>query len=198
MGLIIKLCGLRRPVEVALAVDLAVDLVGFVLAPSKRQVQPDQARSLAAGLPAHIPGVGVFRTIDHAALTAVQTAGLGWVQGAPVPGLVLPPGLVLLPAIQDGPELGARVAAARPVGTELVLIDGAQAGAGETADWSRVHAATRQRPFVLAGGLHPDNLGAAVRALSPAGVDVSSGIEGAPGVKDLRRMRAFVQVARSI
>jgi len=77
-----------------------------------------------------------------------------------------------------------------------VLLDGARAGHGETADWSRVAAVARTRPVVLAGGLRPDNIAGAIRVVRPIALDVSSGVETSPGVKDAGLVRAFVAAVR--
>ncbi len=196
-----KICGLRAAAEVDAAVEAGADAVGFVFARSKRQVSAEEARPLLARVPPFVARVGVFRWPGAMQLRRVlEQVELDAVQLYPPAGAALPEfrassggGLRCLPAFCDSSDLPGRVDATAPEG--LVLLDGGSPGEGEVADWARIARIAARRRVVLAGGLDPENLADALRAVRPWGVDVSSGVESAPGVKDLGRIRAFVQAA---
>lgn len=194
----VKVCGLRHHADVEAAVAAGADAVGFVLAPSPRRVTAQQARSLGEGL--EVLRVGV--TVDLApeeVLPAVEAAGLDAIQphGAhrrEAAEVATSAGLmVLYPIAVRGPvDLGTA-----PPGS-IPLLDTydreAHGGTGRPFDWSLVVGV--QERFVLAGGLHPDNVEEAIREVAPWGVDASSGLESAPGVKDPDLIRAFVESAK--
>ncbi len=196
----IKTCGLTREADVRLADRLGVDAVGFIFAPrSRRHVTIETARDLARAAGPYVTTVGVFespnlddvhRAIDRVGLDVVQLHGtidacwlpdLDW-RVRIVRGLPYQPGLE-----PDDPEL------ARYHG---ILLDGLVSGAGETFDWGQAQAWKGDPRLILAGGLHEGNVAEAIHALKPAAVDVASGIEQAPGIKDEGRMQAFVRAAR--
>jgi len=192
----IKICGLQTPEGVSAAVEAGADSVGFVLVDSPRQVTPEQARALAALLPSSVSAIGVFRTLDEAAVEQAYAAGLNAVQGAPtVRGLQMASamGLRCLSTLLDGPELPEALAS-QP---GPVLVDGPKSGSGQLADLDRVARLAADRPLVLAGGLRPENVADAIAQVRPAGVDVSSGVERTRGVKDPERIRQFVGAART-
>ena len=192
----VKICGLQTPESVHAAVEAGADALGFVLVDSPRRVDVDRARKLASELPPGVSAIGVFHQLDaHAVATAVD-AGMDRVQGHPtVEGLALAAqrGIGCLAAFNDGPGLSDSLESVRGP----VLVDGPRSGSGECADLSRVAALAARRPLVLAGGLCPENVKAAVARVRPAGVDVSSGVERSRGVKDLDRIENFVRIARS-
>lgn len=187
----VKVCGLKTPEAVEAAVRAGVDAIGFVLAPSPRQVSLVEARALIALVPSCILKVAVFRAAPIALLPELL-GGFDVVQAdAPMPAL--PAGLRALPVFADGEDLAARAALA----PDWLLVDGPRGGGrGEPADWGRVASVTGQRRVILAGGLSPENVRAAIQRVAPWGVDVSSGVERAPGDKDPARIAAFVAAAR--
>ena len=197
----VKVCGLSTPESVLAAVDAGADAVGFVLTSSARQVSPDRARELLVHVPDGVAAVGVFRHEAAAdAVALARLAGLGWVQlhGERTPAdvrAVHDAGLKLIRAVtmESGPEAFASW------GEELLLIDAAVPGSGEAWDYSSVQElGLAGREWLLAGGLGPANVaGAAVRA-GAWGVDVSSGVESSRGVKDLDKVRDFVNAAKSV
>lgn len=197
----IKLCGLKTPADVEAATRAGADAIGFVFASSVRQVSPDLARELAAAVPAHILTVGVFkgaapeevaRTVAHAGLTAVQLHGRHPRSDfAALAELKVP----LLRAISI--EEDQQIPRVGDFGEDMLLLDAPHAGAGRRWDTSRLAGNRPEGPWLLAGGLNTANVGAAVAAARPWGVDVSSGIESAPGVKDPALIRAFVTAARA-
>lgn len=197
----IKVCGLTRLEDAALAAHLEVDAVGVVLWPgSPRAVDLARAAALCAALPPWTARVGVFVTPSREQVeTAVRTVGLGAVQihgaddPAPYRGLRVP----VLWAASLGPGQPDPVA---PDGMTLHLDahDPVQhGGTGRTIDWTRARTvAARERRLVLAGGLSAENVARAITEVRPWGVDVSSGVEATPGIKSAVRMKAFVAAVR--
>jgi phosphoribosylanthranilate isomerase len=202
----IKFCGLTRAEEVALACALGVDFLGLVLAPgSPRRLELEQAQALAAVARAQpvVPKLVVLLRNAPADLVAAAVSALapdllqfhGDEDEATCRRTGHPYWKALgVAGVADIDALVAGYPSAR-----ALLLDGhapgASGGAGTALDWSRWPRAAR--PLVLAGGLAPDNVGAAIAIARPWAVDVSSGIEAAPGRKDPRRMHAFVAAVRA-
>ncbi len=201
----IKICGLTRPEDAAAAVAAGADAVGVVLAPSKRQVTLDQAAEVFAAVPPFVARVGVFvdahaddvwEAVSRLELTAVQFHG----DEAPETCEMAP--VRVIKALRVGPGFGAASADAyRGVVSALLLdtlVAGEAGGTGVAFDWYAVAGRLPGwAPVVLAGGLGPENVAEAVRALRPYAVDVSSGVESAPGVKDHRLIEEFVAAVRA-
>lgn len=184
---VVKICGLTRPEDVDAAVQAGATAVGFVFADSPRRVMPEQARVLAARVPRdRCAVVAVGREIDQDLLDAARVIEADAVQGAPVAGV-----------IPDRPVLPAFSNAEPPPGDDLVLVDGPAPGSGRPGDPELARRVAADRPVVLAGGLRPDGVAAAIHAVRPAGVDVSSGVEAAPGQKDPALIQQFVSAARA-
>jgi phosphoribosylanthranilate isomerase len=191
MTTFVKICGLTTPEGVAAAVKAGADAVGFVFAPSPREVTPAQARQLAAALPAGVKRVAVFRHPPPGRIAAVLSEfPADWVQSDAVdlPGADLG-GAEALPVFRSGAPLP-------PLLPELMLFEGPDSGSGRVADWEAARAVARQTHVILAGGLHPGNVREALQAVRPWGVDVSSGVESAPGVKDPSLVEDFVAAVR--
>jgi len=196
----IKICGFTRAEDVAAAGRLGIDAAGFVLWPgSPRAVDVAAAATLGRGLPPWTVRVGVFVSASvEAVAAAVHAAGLGAVQlhgvADPTPYAALP-----VPVIWSVPLRDADPDPTASAGTTL-MIDAydprRHGGTGRAVDWTRAAAIAAREPLVLAGGLTPDNVAAAVRQVRPYAVDVSSGVEDAPGVKSAARMAAFVAAVR--
>ena len=196
----IKLCGIRTAQDAILCAAAGADEIGVVFAPrSRRCVTPEMAREIRVALPAHVPLVGVFQhAVLSDALAIARDVGLAAVQlHGPLPA---PQGsLPLYAAVQVDGEF-ALAGLARLQGFRRVLLDGpAGGGGGVSFAWSLVPKARTQfrSEVFVAGGLTPENVGEAIRAARPDGVDVSSGIEGIDGLKDKERVRAFVRAARA-
>jgi phosphoribosylanthranilate isomerase len=182
-----------------LAVEAGADAVGLVLTPSPRQVSLSQAGALIGLLPEHVLGVAVFhepsieliRRVEEEVRPDLFQAELGSLQGV-APDRILPV-VVDNDRVEDSLEraLGATT-------REMALVDSAaKGGTGRAADWARLAGLARRDRMILAGGLSPANVGEAVSRVRPLGVDVSSGIESRPGVKDPELMMAFVRAARA-
>jgi phosphoribosylanthranilate isomerase len=195
----VKICGITSEEDALLAVAMGADAVGFIFAPSSRQIAPQKAADIAKRLPTEIVTVGVFRhetrqrivdIVHHAGLRAAQLHGhetatdSRWVR-ARVP-LVIKAFASGDPGLDDADDYGA----------DAILIDSAVPGSGQVFDWSLAEGAPSNRKVILAGGLTPDNVADAVRRVRPWGVDVSTGVEASPGRKDARKLRAFIQTAR--
>ena len=190
----IKICGLRTLEAIDAAASAGADAVGFVFHDnSPRNVAIDDARALQRGVPAGIERVAVFLHPSQALLDAVL-AGLepDWVQtdASDLAGLRVPTGQRVLPVLRSG------AAHAGPLPPRC-LFESSSSGAGERADWTAAACVARASQLVLAGGLDPSNVGDAVRAVRPFGVDVSSGVESSRGVKDAARIREFIRAARA-
>lgn len=201
----IKICGLTRPEDAAAAVSSGADAVGVVLAPSKRQVTLDQAAAVLASVPPLVARIGVF--VDARAddvWEAVARLGLSAVQfhGDEAPETCAAAPVPVIKALRVGPGLDPAALDAYGGTVAAFLLDtyvaGERGGTGETFDWLSVAGALPAwAPVVLAGGLGPANVGAAISALHPYAVDVSSGVEVAPGVKDHRQIEEFVAAVRA-
>ena len=207
----VKFCGLTRDGDTEIAASLGAAYVGVIFADSPRRVEPDTAPSILAPARGRSKTVGVFgRTSLEAIATVAADASLDVVQlhGDPSPGIVerVRPffgGEVWAVIRVDGSELPPESAALLSVADAVVLdtkVVGQLGGSGRTFDWSAVaRLLDRKRiraRIVLAGGLNPENVAQAVRTIAPDIVDVSSGVESAPGIKDHARMRAFRDAVR--
>lgn len=189
----VKICGATSPEAVAAALDAGADAIGFVFAPSVRRVEPAQAAKLAAPARGRLCCVAVMQ---HPAQDEVDQVleefrpDLLQTDGDDFDALELPATLGRLPVLRAGHEWPETLPA-------RALFEGPVSGSGALADWSRA-AELRARgvAVVLAGGLTPDNVDAAVRAAHPYGVDVSSGVESAPGIKCTGKIARFVAAAR--
>ncbi|RVX40636.1 phosphoribosylanthranilate isomerase [Nonomuraea polychroma] len=192
----VKICGLTEPGHVAAAVEAGADAVGFVMTRSPRQIAPERAAELAALVPGHVLTVGVFRGEDPGTVRAAAlTSGVRAVQlhGRHPHGdftALKDLGAVLIRAVDAEADLRCGA-----YDEDLLLVDAPHAGSGLPWDW----AAIRGRPsghWLLAGGLTPANVTEAIAAAEPWGVDVSSGVEASPGVKDPALIKAFVKAVR--
>lgn len=199
----VKICGITREADALLAVAMGADAVGFVFAPSRRQVAPTVVRDIVRRLPPDVLTVGVFR--DEAAdrvVDIVNTAGLRAAQlsgheSAEATRSVKSRVPMVIKAFPAGDPALARV---EEFGADVVMLDGARPGSGETFDWSLAVEVAATHQTLLAGGLHPDNVADAIAHVGPWGVDVATGVEaerGEPGQKDARKVRAFIQAARA-
>ena len=189
----IKICGMTTPAAVAAVVDAKVDAMGFVFAESARQVTVDQARKLAEPARTLLVCVAVTRhptqtTIDE--IVAELRPDVLQTDIEDLPGLRLPATLEILPVMRSGGGLEQML-------PTRLLYEGPKSGSGTTCDWSAAGAIARRAQLVLAGGLNPSNVAAAISQVRPFGVDVSSGVEERPGVKDPLKIASFVAAVRS-
>jgi phosphoribosylanthranilate isomerase len=196
--MIVKICGLTRPEDAAFAVAAGADWIGVNLWPgSKRHVTPARAREVAAAA-AGATRVAVFVNAARADIeAALAFVDLVQLHGDETPAECAPFAGRLVRALR-APD--AATMDAFP--TDLILLDAPSpgyGGSGRTFDWSIAAAAVaRGKRILLAGGLDPGNVAAAVRAVRPFGVDVASGVEAAPGIKDPDKVRRFIDAAKEI
>jgi phosphoribosylanthranilate isomerase len=193
MSLFVKICGLTTPAAVAACIEAGADAAGFVFSPSPRELSPARARALASAMPASMRRVAVFRRPPPGWIASVLAAfPADWVQcdAVDLPGVDLG-GAETLPVFRVGGPLPALL-------PDLLLFEGADSGTGQVADWDSAAALARRTRLVLAGGLQVDNLAEALARVRPWGVDVSSGVESSPGVKDPLRIATFVATARRL
>ena len=205
----IKICGLTRPQDAALAVEYGADYLGFVFANSPRRVTPARAREIIALVPGQVQRVGVFVDAgEKEILQVVEQAGLSMIQlhGDEPPELCrcLPLPVIKAFRVRDESIRNADILEVISVyGTEYILLEpyvpGKYGGTGQRADWAlaaRIVASFPEKRFFLAGGLNPDNAREAVRTVQPYALDASSGLEERPGIKSKEKIRQFFKVVR--
>ena len=219
----IKICANTNLEDAKLAAELGADAVGFVFAPSKRRVTPEQVADITPHLPATVERVGVFDSLDAEEIArAVRIAGLNAIQLHGSPDHALARRLLDLfhgkaRIIQTVHwQVDANGTSAVAVAEQLreiaragiadrVLIDSkvgvATGGTGVSFNWEQARATLTENAgplkLIVAGGLRPENVAEAIARLKPWGVDVASGVESAPGQKDADKLAAFIKGARS-
>jgi phosphoribosylanthranilate isomerase len=197
--LLVKICGITSETDALLAVGLGADALGFIFAPSPRQVSVASVADIVRRLPHGVLTVGVFRDeaparvveiVNHIGLGAAQLHGhetaedSRWVRQRVA---------CTIKAFTAGDRTIGRFA---EFGADYLMIDGPSPGSGEVFDWRLGEGVADPGHLIVSGGLHPDNVAQAVAHLRPFGVDVDSGVELAPGRKDPNRLRQFVANAR--
>jgi phosphoribosylanthranilate isomerase len=191
----VKVCGITSEEDALLAVAMGADAVGFIFAPSKRQLSPVRAADIVKRLPPEILTVGVFRNeAPQRVVDIVHTAGLKaaqldghetaeqttWVRER-IP-------FVIKGFVAGSPSLDR----ADSYSADAILIGSTIPGSGEVFDWSLAEGMPSNRRVILAGGLTPANVADAIERVRPWGVDAASGLESAPGVKDPRKVKDFI------
>ena len=197
----VKICGITRLEDALLAVRLGADALGFNFWPgSKRFVDPDTARAIVDRLPPLVSAVGVFvNQPPTEVLATAARSGVGAVQlhgDEPYEDCNGYPITAIKALRVAGPESLADMHRYR---VKAFLLDAPSAGyggSGATFDWAVARAAAEQVPVLLAGGLTPENVADAIRAVRPFAVDVASGVESAPGVKDPEKLARFIERAK--
>jgi phosphoribosylanthranilate isomerase len=197
--LLVKICGITSEADALLAVSLGASAVGFIFAPSPRQVSVQLAGDIAKRLPEHVLTVGVFRDeAPQRIVDAIGVAGLGAAQmhgheSAEETKWVRSRVHTVIKAFPAGDRTIARF---EDFGADFLLVDGENPGSGQVFDWRLAEGVTDPKRMIVSGGLGPDNVAQAVAHLRPAGVDVASGVEAAPGRKDPLLLRNFILNAR--
>ncbi len=198
----VKICGITRLEDALAAAELGADALGFNFWPgSKRHVDPELAQAIVGRLPPFVTPVGVFvnqeptEVLHLCALSRVTVVQLhGDEEPRDCAGHVMP---VIKAFRLSGPA--DLVPIPRYHRAAAVLLDApgeGYGGSGQTFDWALARQATGGKPILLAGGLTPDNVAAAVRAVRPWAVDVASGVESAPGIKDHDKLARFIRAAK--
>jgi phosphoribosylanthranilate isomerase len=188
----IKICGITTVDAITAAEAANVDAIGFVFAPSPRQVTPRQAAQLAALAP---PGILRIAVTQHPLQILVDEIcrtlkpDLFQTDVEDLRELKVPAHIKILPVVRFGRKTPHPLPA-------RMLFEGPSSGIGEMADWGRAAELAAQTELILAGGLSPSNVADAIAAVRPYGVDVSSGVEASAGVKDPAKIIDFVNKAR--
>jgi phosphoribosylanthranilate isomerase len=195
----VKICGITNEDDALFAVAMGADAVGFIFAPSKRQVAAQQVYDITRRLPPEILTVGVFRD-EHPdrVIDIVQRAGLKAAQlhGFESPEVVAQVATQVRWVIKVVVAGTSDAARADRFGTDLIMVEGPNPGSGEVFDWTLFDDLPEGPRYILAGGLDPENVGLAVSRLAPWGVDVASGVERSPGRKDPLKVKQFIERAR--
>ncbi len=196
----VKICGLSSKEHVSVAVDAGADAVGFVFAESVRKVSPAHAAIITNRVPDTIRKVAVMlHPSNDAWRDVLREFGPDVLQtdAEDFAGLDIPPNIECWPVYREGNRVTDTLRLGLGVSVTSFLYEGAKSGQGEAVDWSQAAEVAAQGSMILAGGLGPDNVGAAIAAVSPWGVDVSSGVESAPGKKDSQKIRDFIRAAKA-
>jgi phosphoribosylanthranilate isomerase len=194
----VKICGITSEDDALLAVAMGADAVGFVFAPSPRQVPAQQVYDITRRLPPEIMTVGVFRdehpkrVVDLVHRSGVKGAQLHGNESGEVVTEIAKAVRFLVKAYPAGSPL---IGASGSLPTDTIMIDGPSPGSGHLFDWSLVGELPEGMRMILAGGLTPENVGDAVHNVVPWGVDVSTGVEAAPGKKDPLKVKRFIERA---
>jgi phosphoribosylanthranilate isomerase len=197
----VKICGLTCVEDALAAVEAGADALGFVFAESRRQVTPEQARTIIAALPSFVCAVGVFvnedaavvhQIADFCRLDEIQFQG----DESPEYCTCFNRRVIKGFKVKDEASLGRL----ENYDVTAYLLDsyvaGQDGGTGRTFDWELIRGLSAPRPVILAGGLTPANVARAIAVVQPYAVDVSSGVEKGPGVKDRQKMADFIRQAR--
>ena len=189
----IKICGMTGAAAVAAALEARVDAIGFVFAESVRRLTPARALELARPARARVRCVAVMRHPSQSALDEVLEVFAPDVLQTDLSDferLDLPAALERLPVVRAGKAVPARLPG-------RVLFEGPRSGSGSVSDWKAARGLARRTELVLAGGLRAGNVAAAIEAVQPFGVDVSSGVELEPGIKSPAEIERFVGAVRA-
>jgi phosphoribosylanthranilate isomerase len=199
----VKICGVTTIEDAVLAAELGASAIGLVFWPgSPRVVAREQAQAIVAALPPFVSAVGVFVDQQDEAAQIARETGLTAVQfhGDEPPGSYRAFPIRVIKAITVRDLSAREEAAAVPAGA-TVLLDAhdrvTRGGTGRTIDWSIASMIARERRVILSGGLHAANVADAVEAVQPYAIDVSSGVESAPGRKDPAKLRALFAALRA-
>ncbi len=191
---LVKICGLTDAAAVAAAVESGADAVGFVFAESVRKISVRRAVEISQRVPETVKRVAVMMHPSVAEWQEVRTGlrphvlqtDIGDFEHLDVPGEI-----ERWPVLREGGDLG------REQLPEIFVYEGALSGSGETVDWRLAARMAKRGNMILAGGLSIANVTEAIKKVAPFGVDVSSGVESAPGEKDATKIKAFIDAVRN-
>ncbi len=196
----VKICGITSESDALLAVALGADALGFVFAPSPRQIAPLAAADIVKRLPPEIVTIGVFR--DESSQRIIEIVHAAHLHGAQLHGHESSETAF---EVANGVRFSVKAVVAGShsartgdtYGVDALLVDGPNPGSGEPYDWDLLDEIPQSMRIILAGGLTPETVSQAIMTVQPWGVDVSSGVEKSPGIKDAVKMRHFIANARS-
>jgi phosphoribosylanthranilate isomerase len=189
----IKICGMTSEQSVAASLAAQVDAIGFVFAPSVRRLSAEQAAHLAAPARGRVALIAVASHPSQSLIDQVMSAlkpDALQTELSDFGNLRLPDALLRLPVVRTAAARHQRL-------PDRFLFEGARSGSGEVSDWSVAAQLARSHELILAGGLNAGNVAAAIGAVRPFGVDVSSGVESAPGCKSMDKIAQFVAAVRA-
>ena len=195
----IKICGITNADDALLATALGADGLGFIMAPSPRQIAPPRVEEIARRLPSGVLTVGVFRDeapsrvielVNRCGLKAAQLSGRESMEDTRLIRESVPAVIKAFPG--GSPALSV----ADRYGADIVMVDSDTPGSGRVFDWSLAEGAPGGIRLLMAGGLTPENVATAIAKVRPWGVDVATGVEMSPGRKDPARLRAFINAVR--
>ena len=188
----VKICGLRTREHVDAAIAAGADAIGFVFAQSVRRIDPAAAAELVRAVPNTIRKVAVMlhpSNDEWQHVLAEFEPDVLQTDAGDFAALDVPASIERWPVFRE--------TTAAPEGSTTYVYEGAKSGQGETVDWARAAKIAERGNMILAGGLGPDNVADAIHTVRPWGVDVSSGVEAAPGQKDAQLIRTFISAARA-
>ena len=197
--MLVKVCGLSTATQVEAAVAAGADAVGFVFADSVRRVAPQHAAKIARNVPDSVKKVAVMLHPSNEEWQAVLRSfspDILQTDAADFAALEVPDSIERWPVYREGNRVTDTFRVDLKVSVTF-LYEGAKSGQGETVDWTRAAEVAKRGNMILAGGLSAANLAEAVATVRPFGVDVSSAVESAPGVKDAVLIQEFVSAARA-
>jgi phosphoribosylanthranilate isomerase len=195
----VKICGLRTQEHVDVAIAAGANAVGFVFAKSVRRIDPAAASSITGSVPDNVRKVAVMlhpsndewqHVLANFEPDVLQT------DAEDFEALDVPESVERWPVFRENNKVADPFLLGLK-GSATLLYEGARSGQGATVDWSRAATIAERGNMILAGGLAPDNVAKAIHAVRPWGVDVSSGVESAPGQKDSRLIQEFISAARA-
>jgi phosphoribosylanthranilate isomerase len=202
----VKICGITRLSDAKAAVEAGADALGFVFAKSARRVTPAKARSIVSGIKKKVVTVGVFvdepasrvlKTLKYAGLDAAQLHGD---EPASDAERLKKAGFSVIKAVRVAGKIGQTPLDRYPA--DALLFDtaspGMHGGTGQVFDWKLLKNVRSKKPVIVSGGLKPSNVGSLLKVFKPYAVDVSSGVESAPGKKNASAIRKFVNNAKKI
>lgn len=193
MSVLVKVCGLREERHVVDAMEAGAAALGFVFAASPRQITPEKALAICKHVPLNVKRVAVMlhpgndewlAVLEHFRPDVLQTDAEDFA------ALEIPDDIECWPVFREGNDV--------PRTETTYVYEGSRSGHGETVNWSAAAGVARHGNMVLAGGLRPDNVAVAIQTVRPYGVDASSGLESAPGQKDSRLIREFINAVRAV
>jgi phosphoribosylanthranilate isomerase len=202
----VKICGITNAKDALWAAECGADAIGFIFAESPRQVSVQQACEIRAGLPPFVSVVGILvdpdperarEIFDEVALDFIQLCGGNETDFLRETGLNLKRLIRTVPIANEGDLKAVEQAVAGIIHLDT-KVEGKAGGTGKTFDWQiAARAGSFGKPIILSGGLYPDNVSEAIAIASPQAVDVSSGVEAEPGIKDPEKVREFIRRAKA-
>ena len=192
MSIFVKICGLSTAEQVDAAVSAGADAVGFVFAKSIRRVSPATAAQLAAAVPAGIKKIAVMLHATDEELQSVLREfkpDVLQIDASDLLHLNVPDDIEQWPVFREGGSPAAT--------DEIYIYEGRKSGSGETVDWVTAAEVAQRGNMMLAGGLSANNIAEAIATVTPFGIDVSSAVESAPGIKDAQLIKEFINAARA-